>query len=139
MAGAKQPVAQLKLELTAGSASVPDLGKMLGPHGVPIAAVKRDYDNATAALRGHTVPAVITLFEDRSWNLEVRRPTSASLIRAALNSANGGNGHRRLTRAQLQQIAKRKLPDLNTDNVQMAMRTIPGTARSMGVEIEPEQ
>ena len=130
---AATPVAEVKLALTAGDASIPDLGKMLGPHGVPIAAVKREYDAATAGQRGHTVPVVVRVFDDRSWALVVRTPTTSSLIRAALN------GHRRLSRAQLRDIAERKLPDLNTDDVAMAMRTIAGTARSMGVDVEPEE
>lgn len=119
----------IKIELEAGNASIPELGKMLGPHGVPIAAVKWDYDQQTAAQRGHTVPAVITVHSDRSWSLRIRTPTTASLVRNALN------GGAALSQAQLRAIAQRKLDDLNTDDIAAAMRTVAGTARSMGVSV----
>lgn len=121
----------ITIHLEAGNASIPALGKMLGPHGVPIAAVKRDYDERTRAQRGETVPAEITVRPDRSWSLRVRTPTTSSLI---LGWLNGGST---LTRAQLRAVAERKLPDLNTDDLEAAMRTVEGTARSMGVAVEP--
>ncbi len=120
----------ITIHLEAGNASIPVLGKMLGPYGLPIAAVKREYDERTGRQRGETIPAAITVRPDRSWSLRVRTPTTSSLIRGALNDGT-------LTRAQLRAVAERKLPDLNTDDVEAAMRTVEGTARSMGIRVDP--
>jgi large subunit ribosomal protein L11 len=134
----KQKV-QVTLELPAGDAPMVDLGKMLGQTGVNLVEVKRSYDTATAAQRGDVVPVVVTVFEDRTFTLRLKTPPTAFLIRKAL----GGRGSARpghvsagsLTRAQLRAIAERKLPDLNTPNLDKATRIIAGTARSMGVSV----
>ena len=107
-----------------------DIGKMLGQTGINLVDVKRRYDEATSGRRGDIVPAVITVFEDRTFELCLKTPPTSFLIRKAL----GCNG-RCLTGAQLRQIAEVKLPDLNTTDVTAAMRTIAGTARSMGVRV----
>ncbi|QFU85734.1 uL11 family ribosomal protein [Amycolatopsis sp. YIM 10] len=128
------------LQLPAGEAPVVDLGKMLGQTGVNLVEIKRAYDAATAAQRGDVVPVVVSVFEDRSFELVYKTPPTAFLIRKAL----GGKGSSRpghetaglLSHAQLREIAVRKLPDLNTGDVEAAMRTIAGTARSMGVKVE---
>jgi large subunit ribosomal protein L11 len=132
MAARGEVLATVRMELEAGDAAVPELGKMLSPHGVQIFAIKREYDEQTAHLGGHVVPITVQVFQDGSWTLHIRRPTTASMIRAAL----GTNGRRTLSRQQLRAIAERKLPDLNTGDVDAAMRTIAGTARSMGVVVE---
>lgn len=131
---------QVKLELTAGDASVVDLGKMLGPSGVNMMAVKRAYDEATAGQRGDVVPVVVSVYEDHTFELRLRTPPTAYLVRKALGR-NGSSrpGHESagtLSAAQLRSIAEHKLPDLNTSDVDAAMRIVAGTARSMGVSVE---
>ena len=133
---------QVTMELAAGEAPVAELGKMLGQTGVNLLAVKKEYDAATAAQRGEVVPVVITVFEDRTFQLRLKTPPTAFLIKKAL----GGKGAARpghetagiLSQEQLRQIAVRKLPDLNTTDIDAAMRTIAGTARSMGVQVRPD-
>ncbi|WP_037318392.1 uL11 family ribosomal protein [Amycolatopsis orientalis] len=131
---------QATLELTAGNAPVVDLGKMLGQTGVNLVEVKKAYDAATAAQRGDIVPVVVSVFEDRSFELRLKTPPTSFLIKKALGGKGSGRpGHEvagKLTQDQLREIAERKLPDLNTGDLGAAMRTIAGTARSMGVAIE---
>ncbi|MFF0308699.1 uL11 family ribosomal protein [Streptosporangium sp. NPDC004379] len=128
------------IHLDAGNAAVAELGKALGPTGVNLVAVKREYDENTAARRGEVVPVVITVLEDRSFRLRYKTPPTAFLIRQALGTKGSARpGHDRagtLTVEQLRAIAVRKLPDLNTTDVEAAMRIIAGTARSMGVAVE---
>ncbi|GAB3869382.1 50S ribosomal protein L11 [Kibdelosporangium lantanae] len=127
------------MELAAGEAPVAELGKMLGQTGVNLVAVKKDYDTATAAHRGEIVPVVITVYEDKTFTLRLKTPPTAFLIRKALGGKGSSSpGHvpaGQLTSAQLREIALRKMPDLNTSDVDAAMRTIAGTARSMGVTV----
>jgi large subunit ribosomal protein L11 len=130
---------KITLELPAGDAPMVDLGKMLGQTGVNLVEVKRTYDAATAAQRGDVVPAVVTVFEDRSFTLRLKTPPTAFLIKKALGGKGsarpGHNSAGTLTRAQLRAIAEQKLPDLNTTDLDAAMRIIAGTSRSMGVSI----
>lgn len=136
----KRTVFETTIELEAGNAAVAELGKALGPAGVNLMGVKQEYDAHTAGQRGEVVPVVVTVLEDRSVRLRYKTPPTSFLIRRALGGAKGSGrpGHERageLTRAQLRAIAERKLPDLNTNDVEAAMRIIAGTARSMGVTI----
>jgi large subunit ribosomal protein L11 len=140
MPSSKKQTFRVTLEMPAGDAPMIDLGKMLGQTGVNLVEVKRTYDAATAGQRGELVPAVITVFEDRTFDLHLKTPPTSFLIRKALgakgSSASGHDSAGTLTRAQLRAVAERKLPDLNTEDVDAAMRTVAGTARSMGVSIE---
>ncbi|MGW4632788.1 uL11 family ribosomal protein [Nocardia sp. NPDC004415] len=128
------------LELEAGNASLMVLGKMLGPTGIPPFEVKRRYDAATADRRGEIIPAVITVDARKRWTMRLKTPPTASLIRAALGRVGSPQpGHApvgALTREQLRRIALRKLPDLNTTDIDAAMRIVAGTARSMGVRVQ---
>jgi len=126
---AKKQTYQVTIEMPAGDAPMMDLGKTLGQTGVNLVEVKRAYDANTANQRGEVVPAVITVFDDRTFELRLKTPPTSFLIRKAL----GGDGS--LSREQLRTVAERKLPDLNTDDLDAAMRTVAGTARSMGVSI----
>jgi large subunit ribosomal protein L11 len=130
---------QVTLELTAGNAPVVDLGKMLGQTGVNLVEIKKAYDSATAAQRGDLVPVVVSVFEDRSFALRLKTPPTSFLIKKALGDKGSSRpGHEvagKITTRQLREIAERKLPDLTTSDVEMAMRTIAGTARSMGVVV----
>jgi large subunit ribosomal protein L11 len=130
---------KITMELTAGDAQMMELGKMLGQTGVNLVEVKRAYDAATAGQRGDIVPVVITVSEDRGFELRLKTPPTAFLIKKAL----GGKGSDRpghieagtLSLDELRAIALRKLPDLNTCDVEAAMRSVAGTARSMGVSV----
>ncbi|MFG1640654.1 50S ribosomal protein L11 [Amycolatopsis sp. NPDC049252] len=130
---------QATLELAAGNAPVVDLGKMLGQTGVNLVEIKKAYDAATASQRGDIVPVVVSVFEDRSFALRLKTPPTSFLIKKALGDKGSSRpGHEvagKITTQQLREIAERKLPDLNTSDVEMAMRTIAGTARSMGVAV----
>ncbi len=135
----KRKTFQVTMQLAAGDAPMMELGKMLGQTGVNLVEVKRTYDASTAGQRGDLVPAVITVFEDRTFELRLKTPPTSFLIRKALGGKGSARpGHvsaGRLTRAQLRAVAERKLPDLNTDDIEAAMRIVAGTARSMGVSI----
>ncbi|MEQ4300778.1 50S ribosomal protein L11 [Plantactinospora sp. B6F1] len=143
MAAQKKVSRQLTLELDAGNAAMVDIGKMLGPTGVNTRQLKLDYDAATAGQRGEIVPVVVTVFEDRSYALRYKTPPTAYLIRKVLGLS-GGSARpgsqtvAKISRQQLREIAERKLPDLNTDDVAAAMRQVAGTARSMGVLVAEE-
>lgn len=131
------------LKLEAGNAAMVDIGKMLGPTGINTRQVKLDYDAATVAQRGEIVPVVVTVFEDRSFTLRYKTPPTAYLIRKLLGLARGSaqpgsQTVAKMSREQLREIAERKLPDLNTDDVEAAMKQVAGTARSMGVLIADE-
>ncbi|TDB75683.1 uL11 family ribosomal protein [Micromonospora sp. KC723] len=134
---------RLKLELEAGNAAMVEIGKMLGPTGINTRQVKLDYDAATAGQRGDIVPVVVTIFEDRSYALEYRTPPTSHLIRRTLGLSKGSGrpgaeSVAKMSREQLREVALRKLPDLNTDDVEAAMKQVAGTARSMGVLIADE-
>ncbi|MEV1132387.1 50S ribosomal protein L11 [Agromyces sp. NPDC049794] len=136
----KVVVAQVKLELHAGNAAMVDLGKMLGPHGVPPIEVKRRYDAETSRSSGEVIPAIVIIYEDRSWDLQLKTPPTAFLIKQLIRGKGAAHpGHDQpltITEKELERVARRKLPDLNTDNLDAAMRQIEGTARSMGVRVQ---
>jgi len=131
------------IELDAGNAAMVDIGKMLGPTGINTRQVKLDYDAATAGQRGDVVPVVVTIFEDRTFALRYKTPPTAYLIRKMLGLSGGSakpgtQTVAKMSRQQLREIAERKLPDLDTDDVEAAMRQVAGTARSMGVLVADE-
>ncbi len=135
----KKVVAQIKIELHAGNAAMVDLGKMLGPHGVPAIEIKRRYDAETAHCSGEVVPAIVVIYEDRAWDMQLKTPPTAFLIKQLIRGkAAARPGHDQplmITEKELEGVARRKLPDLNTDDLDAAMRQIEGTARSMGVRV----
>ena len=136
----KQPLTTLTIELQAREAAMVDLGKMLGPLGVPAMEVKRRYDAETSGFRGEIIPAVVTVHEDRSWDLRLKTPPTSFLIKQLLRGKGADRpGHdrsRSITASDLEAVARRKLPDLNTDDVGAAMRQVEGTARSMGIRVQ---
>lgn len=138
MTNPKKISRQVTLELEAGNAAMADIGKMLGPAGIDTRRLKIDYDEASAGMRGDVVPVVVTVFEDRTYALRLKTPPTAYLIRKILGLSAGAARPgaqivAKLSREQLREIAERKLPDLNTADLEAAMRQIAGTARSMGV------
>ncbi|WP_166354446.1 uL11 family ribosomal protein [Phytoactinopolyspora limicola] len=135
----KKPLAVIKIELEAGNAAMVDLGKALGPHGVATMEVKRRYDADTARHAGEIIPAIVSVYDDRSWDLRTTTPPTAFLIKQVIRRDGAARpGHQSvatITARDLEAIARRKLPDLNTTNIQAAIRQIEGTARSMGVRV----
>jgi large subunit ribosomal protein L11 len=137
----RRVAATAKLQLDAGEASPGKVGQSLGAYGINITAFLAAYNAASAAQRGMVVPVVVTVYDDRSFDLELRTPpTSALLARAAGLPRGGGRPGAdapiaKLGRDQLREIARTKLPDLNTTDLAAAERTVAGTARSMGIEV----
>lgn len=132
----------VKLNLPAGEATAaPPVGPALGQHGIAIMEFIKAYNERTSKLKGQTIPAVLTIFEDRTFSFITKLPPVAAMIKKML-SIDKGSGKPskesagKLTRAQVEQIAKEKLGDLNTDNVEQAIKVVAGTARSMGIEVE---
>lgn len=139
---AKKVKTIIKLNLDAGSATAaPPVGPALGQHGLPIMEFVKAYNERTAKLKGQVIPAVITVFDDRTFTFITKLPPVAAMIKKTLALDKGGGKAGRetagkLTKAQAEQIAKDKLPDLNTDSVEAAMKVVAGTARSMGIQID---
>lgn len=140
----KKLVAIVKLAISAGKATpAPPIGPALGQHGVNIMAFCKEYNAKTADQAGMVVPVEISIFEDRSFTFVLKTPPASVLIKKALGIERGsGEPHKtkvgQLTQAQLRQIAEQKMPDLNAKDIEMAMRVIEGTARSMGVTVAAE-
>ncbi|MFZ5534945.1 MAG: 50S ribosomal protein L11 [Patescibacteria group bacterium] len=139
---AKKVKTLLKLNLPAGKATAaPPVGPALGQHGLNIMEFVKAYNERTAKLDGQTIPAVITVFDDRTFTFVTKLPPVAAMIKKTLGLDKGGGKAGRevagkLSKAQVEQIAKDKLADLNTDNVEAAMKVVAGTARSMGIDVE---
>ena len=139
---AKKVVGFIKLHVPGGRANpAPPVGPALGQHGVNIMEFCKQFNARTQASMGTTIPVEITVYGDRSFTFITKTPPAAVLIRQAAGVEKGsGVPNRdkvaRISKAQLRQIAETKLPDLNTVDVESAMRQIAGTARSMGVEVE---
>jgi large subunit ribosomal protein L11 len=134
-------VTVVKLNLPAGAATpAPPVGPALGQAGVNIMEFVKAFNERTASLRGSTLPVEITVYKDRSFTFVVKQPLASDLIKQAAGIQSGSSNPLRnkvgkITRQQLREIAERKMPDLNANDIEAAMRIIAGTARSMGVEI----
>ncbi len=132
----------LKLNLAAGEATpAPPVGPALGQHGVPIMEFIKEYNAKTAKMKGQIIPAVITVFEDRSFTFVTKLPPVAAMIKKKLSLQKGSGKPNtekvgKLTKVQLEEIAKEKMADLNANDVQAAMKIVAGTARSMGIDVE---
>jgi large subunit ribosomal protein L11 len=137
----KKVLAVVKIQIPAGQATpAPPVGTALGPHGVAIMDFCKAYNAATEAQRGTIVPVDITIFEDRSFTFVLKTPPASDLLRKAAGIEHGSANQLRqivgrVSRIQIRQIAEQKLPDLNTNDVDEAMKSIEGTARSMGIEV----
>jgi len=132
----------LKLNLAAGEATpAPPVGPALGQHGVPIMEFIKEYNAKTAKMKGQIIPAVITVFEDRSFTFITKLPPVAALIKKKLSLQKGSGKPNtekvgKLTKIQLEEIAKEKMGDLNANDIAAAMKIVAGTARSMGIDVE---
>jgi large subunit ribosomal protein L11 len=131
----------IKLNIPAGSATAaPPVGPALGQHGLPIMEFVKAFNEKTADKQGNILPVVITVFEDRTFSFITKEPPVAEMIKKALSLSKGSGKALKepvgtLNQAQVRQIAEAKLPDLNTRNVEAAMKIVEGTARSMGVKV----
>lgn len=138
----KKIKAIVKLAIDAGKATpAPPIGPALGQHGVSIMDFCKEFNARTTKMEGNIIPVLLTVFEDRTFTFITKTPVSTHLIKKALKLQKGSatpNKEKvgKLTRSQLEEIAKEKMPDLNTKNLDEAVRIIEGTAKSMGVEIE---
>ena len=139
---AKKITKKIKIIAPAGKATpAPPLGTTLGPAGINIGEFVKRFNDATKDMIGDTVPCVITIYEDRSYDFELKTPLASGLILKMIKVEKGSGKPNTgkigtLTRDQLRQIAEQKLPDLNANDVEAAMNIIAGTARSMGVDIK---
>ena len=138
---AKKVIKVIKLQIPAGQANpAPPVGPALGQHGINIMEFCKAFNAQTQQDSGTMIPVVITVFEDRSFTFITKTPPAAVLIKEALNLQSGSGEPNRakvgtLSRDQLRSIAERKMPDLNANDVEAAMKIVAGTARSMGVEV----
>ena len=136
---AKKATGFIKLQLPAGKANpAPPVGPALGQHGVNIMEFCKAYNAQTESMRGNVVPVEITIYEDRSFDFITKTPPAAELIKKAAGLQKGsGVPHKekvgKLTKDQVREIATTKLPDLNANDIDAAMKIVEGTARSMGV------
>jgi large subunit ribosomal protein L11 len=139
---AKKVKAIVKLQIPAGQANpAPPVGPALGQHGLNIMAFCKDYNDRTASQAGSIIPVEITVYEDRTFTFVTRTPPASDLLKKALGAekAGGRPGHEvagTISRQKVREIAEIKAKDLNANSIEAAERTIEGTARSMGIEVE---
>src|SRR5919206_667442 len=139
---AKKATGFVKLQIPAGQATpAPPVGTALGPHGINIMAFVKEFNARTQSQAGTILPVEITIFSDKSFSFVTKTPPAAVLIKKELGVEKGSGVPNRtkigkLTKAQVRKIAELKLPDLNCDTVEAAMKMVAGAARSMGVEVE---
>ena len=141
MAAPKKITAVVKLQLPAGKATpAPPVGSSLGPHGINIPGFTKEFNAKTQDQAGLIIPVVMTIYQDRSFTFVLKTPPAPVLIKKAcgIESASdkpNKNKVAKITKAQVEEIAKLKMPDLNANSLESAMSMICGTARSMGVEV----
>jgi large subunit ribosomal protein L11 len=138
---AKKVIAQIKLQVPAGKANPsPPIGPALGQHGVNIMDFCKAFNARTAQDEGTITPVVITVYQDRTFTFVTKTPPAAVLLKQVAQIAKGAGNPKKdrvgkVTRSQLEEIAKKKMVDLNTDDLDAACKIIAGTARSMGIEV----
>ena len=138
---AKKVTTVIKLQLPAGGATpAPPVGPALGQHGVNIMQFVKEYNERSSSLAGNIVPVVLTVYADRSFSIELKTPPASDMIKKAAGIS-GGSGQvgiqtaGKISRDKIREIAETKMPDLNTNDIEAAMKIIEGSARSMGVEV----
>lgn len=138
---AKAVKTQIKLQIPAGKANpAPPVGPALGQHGLNIQEFCSRFNDATKARMGEVVPVIITVYEDRTYSFICKTPPASDLLKKAAGIEKGSGKPLqekigKVTKAQIREIAEKKLVDLNTTDIEAAMRTIEGTARQMGLEV----
>lgn len=139
---AKEVTALVKLQIESGKATpAPPVGPALSPTGINIGEFCTKFNEQSKVWAGYQVPVVITVYKDRTFSIEIKTPPVSDFIRKELNIAKGSSNPNTqnvgtLTKEQMKRIAEKKLDDLNTDDMDMAMKIIAGTARQMGVDVE---
>ncbi len=139
---AKKIKTLIKINIPAGAATpAPPVGTALGPHGLPIMEFVKAFNDKTQEKKGNILPVVITVYEDRTFSFFTKEPPVAEMIKKTLSLEKGSGTALKapvgtLSAAQVKQIAESKLPDLNTKDVQAAMKIVEGTAKSMGVKVQ---
>lgn len=138
---AKKVEKKIKLQIPAGKATpAPPIGTVLGPAGINIGEFVNQFNSATSSMMGDIIPVELSIYGDRSFDFILKTPPAANLLMKAAK-VEGGSGKNliskigKVTKEQIREIAEKKMPDLNTTNLESAMRSIEGTARSMGIEI----
>ena len=140
--GRKKLVTTVKLQLPAGQATpAPPVGTVLGPHGINLMEFVKAYNEATGSQRGMILPAEVSIYEDRSFTFIIKTPPAPALLRQAARVEKGSAEPHKVkvgsvNRAQVKEIAKIKMPDLNANDIDAAMKIVEGTARSMGIEVK---
>jgi len=139
---AKKIIKKIKLQIPAGKATpAPPVGPALGQAGIPIGDFVNKFNDATKGMLGDIIPTDITVYEDRSFTFVLKTPPASSLILKAVGVEKGSGKNLvskagKITKAQIKEIAEKKMKDLNANNVEAAMKIIEGTARSMGIEVK---
>ena len=137
----KRVITTVKIQLPAGAATpAPPVGTALGPHGVSTPEFVKQYNAATEGQRGQVIPVEITIFEDRSFTFVLKTPPTPALLRQAAgldkgSATAGKSAAGTVTEAQVEEIAKTKMPDLNANDLEAAKQQVRGTARSMGITV----
>lgn len=135
-------IAKVKLHIQAGKATpAPPIGPALAQHGINIGDFCSQFNDATKEQAGFKIPVVVTIFEDRSFKFILKTPLTSQLIKKAVGIEKGsGTPNRKkvgkITKKQLEQIAQQKMPDLNTTDINQAVKVVEGTAKNMGIEVE---
>jgi large subunit ribosomal protein L11 len=139
---AKKIKTYIKLAIPAGSATAaPPVGPALGQHGLPIMDFVKAFNERTADKKGSTLPVVITVYEDRTFDFITKEPPMSELVRKAIGLEKGSQKPGKeqagtINRQQLEDVAKLKMPDLNTKDLDQAIKIVAGTARSMGIKVQ---
>jgi len=139
---AKEIIAEVKLHIQAGKATpAPPIGPALAQHGLNISEFCQQFNDKSKEMIGFTVPAVITIYEDRSFDFILKTPLTSQLIKKEIGIEKGsGTANRKkvgkITQKQLESIAKQKMPDLNTTDMAQAVKIVAGTAKSLGITVE---
>jgi large subunit ribosomal protein L11 len=138
---AKKITGQIKLQITGGKATpAPPVGPALGQHGLNIMEFCKAFNERTKTMEGSVIPVIITIYQDRTYSFITKTPPAAEMLKKAAGIIKGSGEPNRnkvgkVTEKQVEEIAKTKLPDLNANSVEAAIRIVKGTARSMGLEI----
>ncbi len=139
---AKEIKVVVKVQISAGKANpAPPIGPALAPHGLNIAEFCKQFNDKTKDKMGFIIPAEVTIYKDRSFDIKLKTPLAADLLRKAAGVEKGsGEPNKKIvgkvTKAQVKEIAEMKLPDLNTTDIEQAMKIIAGTAKNMGIEVK---
>ena len=139
---AKKIIAKIKLQIEAGKATpAPPVGPALAPHGLNISEFCQKFNDATKEQSGFKIPIEILVHADRTYDFKIKQPTAGELLKkaAAIEKGSGTPNKKKvakITKAQLKKVAQKKMPDLNTTDIERAMKIIEGTAKNMGIEIE---